>query len=71
MKPDKIIHQHKMTLYNHDLIINWKYENDHVKIIEIHFMSHEQPDLLRFLSGKVFRMIVEDIEVDDMRKKWM
>jgi hypothetical protein len=71
MKPDKLVHQHRMTLYNHDMVIKWKYENDHIKIMEIHFMDHEQPDLLRFLSGEVFRLIVEDIEVEDMKKKWM
>jgi hypothetical protein len=68
MKPDSIVHKHKMALYNLDLIVDWRFENDKVKIVEVHIIHHNYPDLLNFLSGKVFKLIVEHIEIHDLKK---
>jgi hypothetical protein len=71
MTPDATIHQHRMTLYNLDLVIDWRYENDQVKIIEVHIIHYDYPDLVKFLSGKVFKLMVEDIENNKLKSKWI
>lgn len=53
---------HKMTLYNMDLFVEWHLENDRVKIVAVQIIKNKEPDLLNFLSGKVFKLIVQDIE---------
>jgi hypothetical protein len=52
---------HKMTLYNLDLDVDWQTENDRVKIVAVRIINNHNPDLLNFLSGKVFKMIVKHI----------
>jgi hypothetical protein len=59
---DNLFFHHRMTLYNHDLFIEYQLENDAVKIIGISFMKYEHPDLLKFLSGKVHKIIIDEIE---------
>ena len=58
----KTNHCHKMVLYNHDLVIEWHYENDRIKILEVNCAKTNSINLIRFLSKKVFRLIVQDIE---------
>jgi hypothetical protein len=57
-------HTHKMTLYNFDLIITWIYENDLIKITQVNCIKTSHINLIRFLSKKVFKIIVNDIEKD-------
>jgi hypothetical protein len=71
VKLDKLVHQHRMTIHNYDFVIDWKLENDQVKIVEVHINYHDNPDLLKFMSGKIFKMIVEDIESYELNRKWM
>jgi hypothetical protein len=58
-----------MTLYNLDLIIYWELKNDKVKIVEVHLLHQNYPDLLNLLSGKVFKLMVEDIENYELKKR--
>jgi hypothetical protein len=62
MISDMRIHTHKMTLYNHDLVITWQWENNRINITEVHIIHNGDNNLLKFMSGKVFKFIVEDIE---------
>jgi len=59
---DLASHQHKIVLYNHDLIVNWQFENDLIKITDVNISYNPDHNLIHFLSGKVFKLIVEDIE---------
>jgi hypothetical protein len=51
-----------MTLHNHDLVVAWHFENDQIKITEVHIVNNGRNNLVKFLSGKVFKAIVEDIQ---------
>jgi hypothetical protein len=72
MNADTITHQHRMTLYNTDLIADWQTQHDHIKIVDVHLL-HPSPNesVFRLLSGKVFRHIVDDIEAEELKRKWM
>ena len=37
MKPDKLIHLHKMVLYNFDVIVEWIFQNDTVHLTAVKF----------------------------------
>jgi hypothetical protein len=69
VKPDKIIHQHRMTIYNYDLRVKWHFENECVKISEINILFNQDHNLIKFISGKVFKLIIEDIENAEIKKK--
>jgi hypothetical protein len=71
MKPDKLIHQHKMTLYNFDIIVKWIFQNDTIHVTAVIFQFFGGHDLKRFMSKNVFRLIVESIENEEMKRKWM
>jgi hypothetical protein len=71
VKPDKLIHQHSMVLYNHNLIVEWIFQNDLVYVTAVMFQVCGSHDLKRFMSGNVFKLIVEDIENSEMVRKWM
>jgi hypothetical protein len=64
-------HHHKMTLFNHDLLVNWHFENDFIKITDVNILYNSDHNLIRFISGKVFKLIVEDIENSELMRKWM
>jgi hypothetical protein len=64
----KTSHCHKMVLYNHDLVVAWHYENDRIKIMDVTCEKTTSIDLIRFLSKKVFRLIVADIEKNGQNK---
>lgn len=53
---------HKMILFNCDLVVTWHFENDQVKITEVHILHNGGNNLVKFISGKVFKLIVENIE---------
>jgi hypothetical protein len=61
-------HTHKMILYNQDLVIDWHYEDNRIKILEVMCVKTNSINLIRFLSKKVFRLIVTDIEKNGKNK---
>jgi hypothetical protein len=63
MKIDMKQHTHRMTLYNHDLVIKWLWENNRIKITEINIIHNGNNNLIKFMSGKVFKLICDDIAV--------
>ena len=63
MKPDNKEHRHKMTLYNHDLVVAWHRENDFIKISEVHILFNSDNNIIQFISGKVFKLIAEHIKI--------
>jgi hypothetical protein len=68
MSADAIIHQHKMTLYNIDLIADWQPYGDHIKIVDVHLLHPAgNESVFRLISGNVFKHIVEDIEKNDLK----
>jgi hypothetical protein len=69
VKKAAVVNQHEMTLFNHDLRIMWHREHDYIKITEVHILYNDNHDLHRFMSGKVFKFIVEDIENTELNKK--
>jgi hypothetical protein len=71
VNPESTQHQHRMTIYNLDFVIDWIFENDQVRIIEVHLLHNNYPDLLKIISKKMFKMIVEDIENHELKRKWM
>jgi hypothetical protein len=72
MTADTTTHQHRMTLYNTDLIAEWQTQGDHIKIVDVHFLHPSNKEsVFRFLSGNVFKHIVEDIEANELKRKWM
>jgi hypothetical protein len=62
MKPDKLIHLHKMVLYNFDVIVEWIFQNDTVHLTAVKFQVCGSHNLIRFMSANVFKNIVNDIE---------
>ena len=60
MKPEATINQHKMTLYNHDLVAEWHFENDFIKISEVRILYNSESNLLKFISGKIFEAIMDE-----------
>lgn len=71
MKPDKLVHQHRMTLYNFDVIVEYIFQNDLIHVTAVNFQVCGSHDLKRFMSGNVFKLIVESIENDEIKRKWM
>jgi len=53
---------HKMTLFNHDMVIKWILEDNRIKITDINILYNGNNNLINFLSGKVFKLIVDDIQ---------
>lgn len=62
---------HRMTLFNEDLAIAYHIENDRVKITEINLIHSNNTNLLKFISGRVFQLIVDDIEKETLKSKWI
>jgi len=71
MKPDKLIHQHAMVLYNYNLVVEYIFQNDKITVTAVKFNVCGEHDLKRFMSENVFKLIVEDIENAEMVRKWM
>jgi len=69
IKPEPPVKQHRMTINNSDFIVDWKLENDQIKIVEVHIIYHDNPDLLNYLSGKIFKMMVQHIERFELNKE--
>ena len=61
MKTNLFTHQHAMTLFNHELAVEYHFENDKIKITEIMFKHYKNHNLVHFMSGKIFKLIVEMI----------
>jgi len=51
-----------MTLFNHDMVIKWILEDNRIKITDINILYNGNNNLINFLSGKVFKLIVDDIQ---------
>jgi hypothetical protein len=73
MNADPTIHQHRMTLYNLDLVADWNVQrDDHIRIVDVHLLHPAgNESLFKLLSGHVFNKIVEDIEAAELKRKWM
>ena len=72
MNADTTIHQHKMTLYNLDLVADWQPHGDHIKIVDVHLLLPVgNESIFRLISGNVFKRIVDDIEADELKRKWI
>ena len=71
MKTNLFTHQHAMTLFNHELAVEYHFENDKIKITEIMFKHYKNHNLVHFMSGKIFKLIVEDIENNAMKIRWI
>jgi hypothetical protein len=71
MKPDKLIHQHKMILYNFDVIVEYSFQNDKIRVTAVKFQLCGSHDFIRFISDKALRLIVDDIEAEELKRKWI
>jgi hypothetical protein len=71
LKPDNLIHQHQMVLYNFNISVEWIFQNDKPHVTAVTFHVCGTQDLKRFMSGNVFKLIVEDIEKYELKQKWM
>lgn len=67
MKPDKLTHQHAMVLYNFNINVEWIFQNDKIHVTAVTFHACGTQDLKRFMSGNVFKLIVEDIENHELK----
>jgi hypothetical protein len=73
MTKQDIIHQHRMTLYNIDLVADWKTAaDDHIRIVDVHLLHPAgNESIFKLISGNVFRNLVDDIEAAELKRKWM
>jgi hypothetical protein len=60
-----------MILFNYDVIAEYIYQNDKIHVTAVRLLVCGSHDLFRFISGKVFGLIVNDIEAEELKRKWM
>jgi hypothetical protein len=66
---DMIDNIHRLTLFNYDLIVSWHIEHDLIKITEVNIIHNNEHNLINFLSGKVFKLIIADIDKYELNKQ--
>jgi hypothetical protein len=62
-----------MTLYNIDIVADWKTAaDDHIKIVDVHLLHlSKNQSVFKFISGNIFKSIVDDIESAELKRKWI
>jgi hypothetical protein len=59
--PRKLEHTCRMTVYNYDLEVKWKFKNNTVDLLEVRILYAIEVDLLKFLSKEVIKAIIDHI----------